>query len=93
MRVAESLILSALARGGCIKTFYRVSARQAAASTVRIPDGYVLESPGEREDILLSHTDFFGLEKRLVQTTTWEEVVGGACFGGATWQLRPETEA
>ncbi|MDR8378690.1 cytoplasmic protein, partial [Acinetobacter baumannii] len=32
MRVAESIILDALTRGGCIKTFYRISSRQAAES-------------------------------------------------------------
>ncbi|WP_227537832.1 hypothetical protein [Klebsiella variicola] len=51
MRVAESIILDALTRGGCIKTFYRISSRQAAESATRIPEGYILESPGEREDI------------------------------------------
>ncbi|MBZ7549339.1 cytoplasmic protein, partial [Enterobacter hormaechei] len=53
MRVAESIILDALTRGGCIKTFYRISSRQAAESATRIPEGYILESPGEREDIVL----------------------------------------
>ncbi|ENO1440175.1 cytoplasmic protein [Klebsiella oxytoca] len=79
MRVAESIILDALTRGGCIKTFYRISSRQAAESATRIPEGYILESPGEREDIVLSHADFHALEKQLVGVT---------CFGGATWQLR-----
>lgn len=91
MRVAENVIFGALLRGGSIRTFYRMSAGLAAKSTTRIPDGYVLELPGEPEDVLLSHTDFVGLEKRLMQTETWEQVVGGTCFGGATWKLRPET--
>ena len=88
MRVAESIILDALTRGGCIKTFYRISSRQAAESATRIPEGYILESPGEREDIVLSHADFHALEKLLEQKETWEQVVGVTCFGGATWQLR-----
>ncbi|MDS6630472.1 cytoplasmic protein [Klebsiella michiganensis] len=88
MRVAESIILDALTRGGCIKTFYRISSRQAAESTTRIPEGYILESPGEPEDIVLSHADFHALEKQLEQKETWEQVVGVTCFGGATWQLR-----
>ncbi|HBU6156080.1 TPA: cytoplasmic protein, partial [Klebsiella variicola] len=54
----------------------------------RIPEGYILESPGEREDIVLSHADFHALEKQLEQKETWEQVVGVTCFGGATWQLR-----
>ncbi|HBW3742732.1 TPA: cytoplasmic protein, partial [Klebsiella pneumoniae] len=81
-------ILDALTRGGCIKTFYRISSRQAAESATRIPEGYILESPGEREDIVLSHADFHALEKQLEQKETWEQVVGVTCFGGATWQLR-----
>ena len=88
MRVAESIILDALTRGGCIKTFYRISSRQAAESATRIPEGYILESPGEREDIVLSHADFHALEKQPEQKETWEQVVGVTCFGGATWQLR-----
>ncbi|WP_415583551.1 cytoplasmic protein, partial [Klebsiella quasipneumoniae] len=75
-------------RGGCIKTFYRISSRQAAESATRIPEGYILESPGEREDIVLSHADFHALEKQLEEKETWEQVVGVTCFGGATWQLR-----
>ena len=67
MRVAESIILDALTRGGCIKTFYRISSRQAAESATRIPEGYILESPGEREDIVLSRADFHALEKLLEQ--------------------------
>ncbi|KAB1769975.1 cytoplasmic protein, partial [Klebsiella pneumoniae] len=35
MRVAESIILDALTRGGCIKTFYRISSRQAGESATR----------------------------------------------------------
>ena len=88
MRVAESIILDALTRGGCIKTFYRISSRQAAESATRIPEGYILESPGEPEDIVLSHADFHALEKQLELKETWEQVVGVTCFGGATWQLR-----
>lgn len=88
MRVAESIILDALTRGGCIKTFYRISSRQAAESATRIPEGYILESPGEREDIVLSRADFHALEKLLEQKDTWEQMVGVTCFGGATWKLR-----
>ncbi len=77
MRVAESIILDALTRGGCIKTFYRISSRQAAESATRIPEGYILESPGEREDIVLSRADFHALEKLLEQKETWG--AGGRC--------------
>ncbi|MDM4471456.1 cytoplasmic protein [Klebsiella michiganensis] len=93
MRVAEHIILDALTRGGCIKTFYRISSRQAAESATRIPEGYILESPGEREDIVLGHADLHALEKLLEQMETWEQVVGLTCFGGATWQLRPTVQS
>ena len=88
MRVAEHILLDALTRGGCIKTFYRISSRQAAESATRIPEGYILESPGDREDIVLSHADVHALEKLLEQKDTWEQMVGVTCFGGATWKLR-----
>ncbi|MCJ3377182.1 hypothetical protein LNY74_05815 [Klebsiella pneumoniae] len=58
-----------------------------------VPEGYILESPGEREDIVLSHADFHALEKLLEQKETWEQVVGLTCFGGATWQLRPTVQS
>lgn len=93
MSVAEHIILDALTRGGCIKTFYRISSRQAAESATRIPEGYILESPGEREDIVLGHADFHALEKQLEQKETWEQVVGVTCFGGAIWKLRPTVQS
>lgn len=82
MRVAESIILDALTRGGCIKTFYRISSRQAGESATRIPEGYILESPGEREDIVLSRADFHALEKLLEQKETREQVVGDLFWWG-----------
>lgn len=85
MRIPEQIILSALQKGACIKTFYRTSAR-------RIPDGYVLESPGERNEVILSHTDFQSVEKRLAETETWEQIVGSVLFGGSTWTLRPDMD-
>jgi len=39
---------------------------------------------------VLSHADFHALEMQLEQKETWEQMVGGTCFGGATWQLRVE---
>lgn len=90
MRIQEPVILSALQKGACIKTFYRASARAAGSTDRRIPDGYVLESPGERNEVILSHTDFQSVEKRLTETETWEQVVGSVLFGGSTWTLRPD---
>ncbi|ECF2367433.1 TPA: cytoplasmic protein [Salmonella enterica] len=90
MRIQEHVILSALQKGACIKTFYRASARAAGSTGRRIPDGYVMESPGERNEVILSHTDFQSVEKWLVETETWEQVVGNILFGGSSWTLRPE---
>ena len=92
MRVAEFVILAALKQGGCIKSFYRLSVRRAASTTGRLPDGYLLETPEASGDTPLSNTDFKALEKRLVQTDSWEQIVGGICFGGTTWRLRPEND-
>ena len=39
MRVADRIIMDALVRGGCIKTFYRMCAKKAAQSELRIPEG------------------------------------------------------
>ncbi|MWF42260.1 cytoplasmic protein [Escherichia coli] len=80
-------------KGCLIANFATVPSRQAGESATRIPEGYILESPGEREDIVLSRADFHALEKLLEQKETWEQVVGVTCFGGATWQLRPTVQS
>lgn len=80
MRIPEQNILSALQKGACIKTFYRTSARAADSSARRIPDGYVLESPGERNEVILSYTDFQSVENRLAETETWQQIVGSVRF-------------
>ncbi|MEH4929748.1 cytoplasmic protein [Enterobacter cloacae] len=90
MRIQEQVILSALQKGACIKTFYRASARVAGSTERRIPDGYVLESPGERNEVILSHTDFQSVERWLAETETWEQIVGSVLFGGSSWTLRLE---
>ncbi|KGT88754.1 cytoplasmic protein [Erwinia typographi] len=92
MRIPEQVILSALQNGACIKTFYRASARLAGSTNRRIPDGYVMESPGERHEVILSQTDFLSVEKRLAETETWEQIVGIVLFGGSTWTLRPDMD-
>ena len=92
MRIQEQVILSALRKGACIKTFYRASARAAGSTDRRIPDGYVLESLGERNEVILSHTDFQSVEKRLTETETWQQIVGSILFGGSTWTLRPDID-
>lgn len=92
MRIPEQIILSALQKGACIKTFYRTSARAAGSAARRIPDGYVLESPGERNEVILSHTDFQSVEKRLVETESWEQIVGNILFGDSSWMLCPDMD-
>lgn len=92
MRIPEQIILSALQKGACIKTFYRTSSRAAGSAVRRIPDGYVLESPGEQNGVILSHTDFQSVEKHLAETETWEQVVGSILFGGSIWILRADMD-
>ncbi|SPY45134.1 hypothetical protein [Photobacterium damselae] len=76
MRIPEQVILSALQKGACIKTFYRASPGLAGSTARRIPDGYVLESPGERNEVILSHTDFQpvenGLQKEKPGSKPWK---------------------
>ncbi|HAS8353597.1 TPA: cytoplasmic protein [Vibrio vulnificus] len=92
MRHPEQIILSALQKGACIKTFYRTSVRLAGTSARRMPDGYILESPDELYEVILSYSDFQSVEKRLAETETWEQSVGSTLFGGSTWTLRPDTD-
>ncbi|MCB8864326.1 hypothetical protein KPC190_01728 [Klebsiella pneumoniae] len=74
------------------KKFHNAEWRNFLGFPLTPPSGprYVLESPGDPEDIVISHADFHALEKQLEQKETWKQVVGGTCFGGATWQLRVE---
>jgi len=48
----------------------------------RIPDGYVPESPNERNEVILSHTDFQSVEKWLAEEKPgrkpWEEYFYGS---------------
>ncbi|SHI02341.1 hypothetical protein SAMN05428958_1132 [Pantoea sesami] len=90
MRIPETRILSALQKGGCIRTFYRASPHTTGKAVRRIPDGYILEMPGERNEVILSHTDFQCVEAHLTEAETWERTVGGTFFGGSTWMLRQE---
>ncbi|HCR3333663.1 TPA: cytoplasmic protein [Morganella morganii] len=92
MRIPEQVILSALQKGACIKTFYRASARAAGSAARRIPDGYILESPDDLYEVILSYSDFQSVEKRLAETETWEQSVGSTLFGGSTWTLRPDID-
>lgn len=70
MRVSEQVMLSALEQGGCIRSFWRRSARLAGTPAPGVPDGLALETPGESGDTPLSHVDFAVVAKRLVCAET-----------------------
>ncbi|EAN2890655.1 cytoplasmic protein, partial [Salmonella enterica] len=57
MRVSEQVLLCVLRQGGCIRSFWRRSARLAGTSSPIVPDGLVLETPGEPGDTPLCHMD------------------------------------
>lgn len=92
MRIPENAILSALRNGGCIKSFYRRSVRRTQSVKTQLADGYVLASPTDHGEVILSHADFLSVKTKLVETETWEQVVGNILFGGSTWKLRPEMD-
>lgn len=65
MRVSEQVLCGVLCQGGCIRSFWRRSARLAGTPSPVVPDGLVLETPGERGDIPLCHVDFAVVAKGL----------------------------
>ncbi|MEX8624188.1 cytoplasmic protein [Salmonella enterica] len=90
MRISEQVLLSVLRNGGCIRSFWRRSARLAGTPPPVVPDGLVLETPGEAGDTPLSHVDFAVVAKSLVCAETWTQVAGCTEFGGAVWRLAQE---
>lgn len=90
MRVSERVILGVLKQGGCIRSFWRRAAIPSGTPVPGIPDGMVLETPGERGDTPLSHVDFAVVEKFLICGESWTQTVGGTEFGGTEWRLAPE---
>ncbi|EAS6426688.1 cytoplasmic protein [Salmonella enterica] len=90
MRVSEQVLLSVLRNSGCIRSFWRRSARLAGTPPPVVPDGLVLETPGEPGDTPLSHVDFAVVQKSLVCGDMWSQTVGGTEFGGAVWRLTPQ---
>ncbi len=93
MRISEQILAGALKQGGCIRSFWRRSARLAGTPPPGVPDGLVLETPGEPGDTPLCHVDFVVAQKWLVCAETWTQTVGGTEFGGAVWRLDPEYPA
>ncbi|EEG7709390.1 cytoplasmic protein [Salmonella enterica] len=92
MRISEQVLLSVLRNGGCIRSFWRRSARLAGTPPPVVPDGLVLEPPGESGDTPLCHVDFAVVQKCLVCDETWTQTVGGTEFGGAVWCQVPDTQ-
>ncbi|HHN6585465.1 TPA: cytoplasmic protein [Escherichia coli] len=92
MRVSEQVLRSVLRQGGCIRSFWRRSARLAGTPSPVVPDGLVLETPGERGDTPLCHVDFAVVAKGLVCSEAWTQVVGTTEFGGAVWRLVPDAQ-
>ncbi|EBR5511349.1 cytoplasmic protein [Salmonella enterica] len=90
MRVSEQVLLSSLRQGGCVRSFWRRSASLAGTPPPVVPDGLVLETPGESGDTPLSHVDFAVVAKCLVSEEEWKQVVGRTEFGGAVWRLTPQ---
>ncbi|ECD9517860.1 cytoplasmic protein [Salmonella enterica subsp. diarizonae] len=91
MRIAESVLLASLKRGGCVRTFWRRPARLAGTPAPEFPDGFVLETPGESGDTPLSHVDFAVARKWLVRGEDWTQIAGATEFGGTVWRAAPET--
>ncbi|EAQ6899977.1 cytoplasmic protein [Salmonella enterica] len=90
MRISEQVLLTVLRKGGCIRSFWRRSASLAGTPPPVVPDGLVLETPGESGDTPLSHVDFAVVAKCLVSEEEWKQVVGRTEFGGAVWRLTPQ---
>ncbi|EJQ8147150.1 cytoplasmic protein [Salmonella enterica subsp. enterica serovar Newport] len=90
MRIAESVLLGTLRRGGCVRTFWRRSARLSGTPAPEFPDGFVLETPGESGDTPLSHVDFAVVRKWLVRSEDWSQIAGATEFGGSVWLLARE---
>ena len=87
MRIPEHVILSALRNGGVIRSFYRRAVRAPRPAGSVLADGYVLTSPGDRGDVMLSHADFLAVKTQLAEAEAWEQVVGNTLFGGSAWVL------
>lgn len=77
---------------GVSKAFTGARYRSLNRQKNQLADGYVLDLPGERGEIILGHADFLSVKTKLVETEAWEQVVGNTRFGGSTWILRHEAD-
>lgn len=90
MRDSEQILHGVLRQGRCIRSFWRRSARLAGTPSPIVPDGLVLETPGECGYTPLCHVDFSVVAKGLVCSEEWTQVAGATGFGGAVWRLIPD---
>ena len=88
MAISKESILTSLRKGSSITTFYRKSHKQVAELTTLVPDGYLLLSPNNAEESLLTYTEFQSVKNELIETEVWQEKMGGTVFGGSCWRLK-----
>ncbi|MBQ0211485.1 cytoplasmic protein [Providencia rettgeri] len=88
MAILIEQLLILLRQGYTITTFYRLSAKAAFQSSVRIPEGYLLLSPKGEEECILSTIEFESIKDLLIKHDVWEEIVGSTLYGGSRWSLK-----
>lgn len=89
MRVSEQVLLSSLRQGGCVRSFWRRSARLAGTPSPIVPDGLVLETPVNA-----------GIPHSVMWILRWYRSgwsarkpghrPSGTEFGGTVWRLRTD---
>lgn len=88
MAISKESLLTSLRKGSTITTFYRKSRKQVAELKTLVPDGYMLLSPNNAEESLLTYTEFELVKNALIETEVWQEKIGGTVFGGSCWRLK-----
>lgn len=88
MAISKDSLLNSLRKGSTITTFYRKSHKQVAELNTPAPDGYLLLSPNNAEESLLTYTEFQSVKNALIETEVWQEKMGGTVFGGSCWRLK-----
>lgn len=88
MAISTEQLLGLLRLGYTITTFYRLSAKAAFQSSVRIPQGYLLLSQNGEEEGVLTHIEFQSIKDLLSEHDRWEEIIGSTRYGGSRWSLK-----
>ncbi|ELY3857996.1 cytoplasmic protein [Providencia alcalifaciens] len=88
MAIPTEQLLGILRQGYTITTFYRLSAKAAFQSSVRIPEGYLLLSQNGEEEGVLTHIEFQSIKHLLTEHDIWEEIIGSTLYGGSRWSLK-----